>query len=77
MLFRSPEVAEHVVTWLTDAAARQRAIAWLEEVARGVDRPGSAERAAVAVVAIARGDDPRAAVRLADGDRAADRARAA
>jgi lipid-A-disaccharide synthase len=47
--------AGHVVEWLTDAAARERARERIEAVAAGVARPGSADRAAAAVVAIAGG----------------------
>jgi len=58
--------AEHVVTWLTDAAARRSVVERLDEVAARVARSGSASRAAAAVLAIAAGDDPAAAVRGVD-----------
>jgi lipid-A-disaccharide synthase len=58
--------AEHVVTWLTDAAARQSVVKRLDEVAARVARSGSASRAAAAVLAIAAGNDPAAAVRGVD-----------
>ena len=58
--------AEHVVTWLTDAAARQSVVERLDEVAARVARSGSASRAAAAVVAIAAGNDPAAAERGVD-----------
>ena len=58
--------AEHVVTWLTDAAARQSVVERLDEVAARVARSGSASRAAAAVLAIAAGNDPAAAVRGVD-----------
>jgi len=58
----APRAAAHVVEWLTDAASRRRVGARLAAVAAEVDRPGSADRAAAAVLAIARGADPAAAV---------------
>jgi lipid-A-disaccharide synthase len=58
--------AEHVVTWLTDATARRSVVERLDEVAARVARSGSASRAAAAVLAIAAGDDPAAAVRGVD-----------
>jgi lipid-A-disaccharide synthase len=58
--------AEHVVTWLTDATARRSVVDRLDEVAARVARSGSASRAAAAVLAIAVGDDPTAAVRGVD-----------
>jgi lipid-A-disaccharide synthase len=51
----APRVADHVVGWLADPAARLRTVERLDAVARGVERPGSAARAADAVLAIARG----------------------
>jgi len=45
--------ADHVVEWLTDAVARERVRERIEAVAAVVARPGSAARAAAAVVAIA------------------------
>jgi len=48
-------VAGHVVEWLTDAVAWERVRERIEAVATGVARPGSANRAAAAVVAIAGG----------------------
>lgn len=47
--------AAHVVDWLTDPAARQAVLDRLETVAAAVARPGSAARAADAVLAIATG----------------------
>ncbi|MBU6308956.1 MAG: lipid-A-disaccharide synthase [Planctomycetes bacterium] len=47
--------AAHVVEWLTDPASRRQAVARIEAVAVAVARPGSAARAADAVLAIAGG----------------------
>jgi lipid-A-disaccharide synthase len=47
--------AVHVVEWLTDAAQRRRTLERIEAVAATVARPGSAARAAEAVLAIAGG----------------------
>jgi len=47
--------AGHVVEWLVDPTARARVVLRLETVAREVARPGSAARAAEAVLAIAGG----------------------
>jgi hypothetical protein len=47
--------AVHVVEWLTDAAQRRRTLERSEAVAATVARPGSAARAAEAVLAIAGG----------------------
>lgn len=47
--------AVHVVEWLTDAAQRRRTLERIEAVAATVARPGSAARAADAVLAIAGG----------------------
>ena len=47
--------AVHVVEWLTDAAQRRRTLERIEAVAATVARPGSASRAAEAVLAIAGG----------------------
>ena len=52
--------AAHVVDWLTDPAARQALLDRLETVAAAVARPGSASRAADAVLAIAEGRHPDA-----------------
>jgi lipid-A-disaccharide synthase len=49
----SERVAEHVVEWIADPAARARVIERIEAVAAAVARPGSAARAAAAVIAIA------------------------
>jgi lipid-A-disaccharide synthase len=52
-------LAAHVVEWLIDAGARHRVVQQLEAIASVVARPGSADRAAAAVLAIAtrsRGD---------------------
>jgi lipid-A-disaccharide synthase len=49
--------AAHVIEWLTDAAARRRAVERIEVVAAVVARPGSAARAADSVLAIAGGSD--------------------
>jgi lipid-A-disaccharide synthase len=57
------QMAEHVVEWLTQPAARESVIARLDAVADRVAHGGSAERAAAAVLSIAaqarenRGDD--------------------
>lgn len=67
--------AGHVVEWLTDREALAKIRRRVAEVAAAIDRPGSADRAAAAVLAIARGGDPAAAVRGAAG--AGDAARAA
>lgn len=59
-------VAGHVVEWLTDAEAFGRVRTRIESVAATVARPGSAARAAAAVVAIAGGAAvPEGAVRAA------------
>jgi hypothetical protein len=47
------QAAGHVVAWLTDPVARDRTLARIEAVARGVVRPGSAARAAEVVIDIA------------------------
>jgi len=52
--------ADHVVEWLTVPSARQTLVERLDTVAAAVARPGSAARAAAAVLAIATGQDPRA-----------------
>jgi lipid-A-disaccharide synthase len=49
--------AGHVVEWLLDPAARGRVVRRLESLAREVARPGSAARAAEAVIAIAAARD--------------------
>ncbi|MGI9176485.1 MAG: hypothetical protein ACR2IT_01355, partial [Pirellulales bacterium] len=46
-------VAEHVVDWLADSASRAGVVERLERLAAAIARPGSAARAAEAVVAIA------------------------
>ena len=46
-------VAAHVGAWLEDPTARERVVARLDTLARDVARPGSAARAAAAVLAIA------------------------
>jgi lipid-A-disaccharide synthase len=51
--------ADHVVEWLTVPSARQTLVERLDTVAAAVARPGSAARAAAAVLAIATGQDPR------------------
>ena len=53
--------AAHVVEWLTDPDARRAVVTRLDEVARSVECPGSADRAAAAVLAIAAADAPRTA----------------
>jgi len=58
--------AVHVVEWLTDAAQRRRTLERIEAVAATVARPGSAARAAEAVLAIAGGG-----VVVAEADRRA------
>jgi len=50
--------AGHLIAWLTDAAAVTRARGRISEVANAVARPGSAARAAEAVLAIAAGEQP-------------------
>jgi lipid-A-disaccharide synthase len=50
------QVAGHVIGWLSDPAARAEVVERLETVASAVARPGSAARAATAVVSIATGD---------------------
>lgn len=50
--------AGHVTQWLTDPQARQQALAKLETLAADVAQPGSAARAAAAVLAIAAGARP-------------------
>ena len=59
--------AEHVTRWLLDPAARARVVLRLEAVAREAAQPGSAARAAEAVLAIAAGSPgaARTAVRYA------------
>jgi lipid-A-disaccharide synthase len=57
--------AGHVVEWLTDGEALGKVRRRVADVAAAIDRPGSADRAAAAVLAIARGGDPAAAVRAA------------
>jgi hypothetical protein len=49
-------VAGHVVDWLTDRTAQGRIAARIEAVARSVVHPGSAARAAEAVLAAAGGN---------------------
>ena len=56
----APEVAAHVTEWLVDPAARAHVIDRLEAVAATVVQPGSAARAAAAVLEIARPAAPRA-----------------
>jgi lipid-A-disaccharide synthase len=50
--------AAHVVAWLRDPAARAATVARIETVAATVAHPGSARRAAAAVLAIAAGMAP-------------------
>jgi lipid-A-disaccharide synthase len=54
--------AGHVIEWLRDPVALARARARVEAVAARVAHPGSASRAAVAVLAIASGTAPQQAV---------------
>jgi len=63
----APRAADHVVAWLTLPAARAAVVRRLEALAGEVARPGSAARAAEAVLAIAAGEDvvPVAPRRLA------------
>jgi lipid A disaccharide synthetase len=56
----APEVAAHVTEWLVDPAARAHVLDRLEAVAATVVQPGSAARAAAAVLEIARPAAPRA-----------------
>lgn len=51
----APTAAGHVAEWLTDSRARDQVVARLEALAAEVARPGSAERAAETVLAIAAG----------------------
>jgi lipid-A-disaccharide synthase len=53
--------AAHVIEWLTDATARRRAVERIDAVAAAIARPGSARRAADAVLAIAAGSAVAAA----------------
>lgn len=55
--------ASHVIEWLGDPAARRAVVGRLDHVARQVEHPGSADRAAAAVVAIASGGAPLGASR--------------
>ena len=55
-------VARHVVEWLTDGAERRSVVARLDRLAADVARPGSAARAALAVLAVAAGGDPAVAI---------------
>ncbi len=55
--------AAHVIEWLGDPAARRAVVGRLERVAGMVERPGSADRAAAAVLAIASGSNPHMATR--------------
>jgi lipid-A-disaccharide synthase len=64
--------ADHVVEWLTVPSARQALVERLDTVAAAVARPGSAARAAAAVLAIATGQDPRALDLDAPGGAAGD-----
>ena len=50
--------AGHVIEWLTNPVVRERARAGIEAVAARVAHPGSAARAAEAVIAIAGGARP-------------------
>jgi len=63
------QAAAHVVEWLLDEAARERVVDRLDAVAAAAARPGSAARAADAVLAIAAGHgvacDPAAGRRAA------------
>jgi len=56
----APAAAGHVIAWLTDRPLRERSVNALETLARQVARPGSAARAATAVLAIAAGRRPAA-----------------
>ncbi|MFN9367802.1 MAG: lipid-A-disaccharide synthase [Planctomycetia bacterium] len=55
----APQVAVHVTEWLVDPAARARVVARLDAIAATVAQGGSAERAAAAVLEIARPEVPR------------------
>ena len=57
----APAAAGHVIDWLTDTAVRQQSVNALEALALQVAQPGSAARAAVAVLTIAAGGLPEAA----------------
>jgi lipid-A-disaccharide synthase len=56
----APAAARHVIEWLNEPASRQRIVAALDELATVVAQPGSAERAAVAVLDIAARNVPEA-----------------
>lgn len=56
-------MAAHVSDWLADPAARSGVVKRLERVACAVAHPGSAERAATAVLAIAAGRRPAESIR--------------
>ena len=48
---QSPAIARRILTWLTDEEARQTAVRRLDQVARGVAKPGASQRAALAICA--------------------------
>ncbi|NBS33407.1 MAG: lipid-A-disaccharide synthase [Planctomycetia bacterium] len=58
----APAASGHVIDWLTDPMIRERSVNALEKLAQQVAQPGSATRAAAAVLAIAVGGCPEAAV---------------
>jgi len=58
----APAASGHVIDWLTDPMIREQSVHALEKLAQQVAQPGSAARAAAAVLAIAAGGCPEAAV---------------
>jgi lipid A disaccharide synthetase len=61
--------AGHVTQWLTDPRVRQQTIAKLETLAAEVAQPGSATKAAAAVLAIAAGERPEVVAEAVAGER--------
>jgi len=58
----APAASGHVIDWLTDPVIRERSVNALEKLAQQVAQPGSAARAAAAVLTIAAGGNPETAV---------------
>jgi len=58
--------AGHVVEWLTDPVVRERSVNALETLAQQVAQPGSAARAAAAVLTIAAGGLPEVTLRVGE-----------
>jgi len=68
----SAHVAGHLLEWLGDASARERVVTQLEKLAATVAVPGSAAKAAAAVLALAgQAGKPTAAGRDRNRDRGA------